>query len=189
MKSCLDPSFKYVNAASTDIRVTFRRIKREQREQAEAAAAFDEIGSPETYIGYYRADRFASPGGLLHDAAKTYSAAPLSLNQWALDGRWIDVRQSARSLAPGAAIAFRFHARDLHLVLGSATGKPVRFRITLDGQAPGGDAGVDVRPDGTGAVTDQRLYQLVRQKGAVRDRTFTITFLDAGAEAFSFTFG
>jgi cytochrome c biogenesis protein CcdA/thiol-disulfide isomerase/thioredoxin len=155
----------------------------------EAAAAFNQIGSPETYLGYYRADRFASPGGLLHDAAKTYSAAPLALNQWSLEGRWIDMRQSARSLAPGAAIAFRFHARDLHLVLGSASGKPVRFRITLDGQPPGSDSGVDVQPDGTGVVTGQRLYQLVRQKGPVRDRTFTITFLDPGAEAFSFTFG
>jgi cytochrome c biogenesis protein CcdA len=156
---------------------------------AEAAAAFAEIGSPETYIGYYRADRFASPGGLLHDAAKTYSAVPLALNQWSFEGGWIDMRQSARSLAPDAAIAFRFHARDLHLVLGSATGRPVRFRITLDGQAPGDDAGVDAKPDGTGVVTGQRLYQLVRQKGAVRDRTFTIRFLDPGVEAFSFTFG
>jgi cytochrome c biogenesis protein CcdA/thiol-disulfide isomerase/thioredoxin len=155
----------------------------------EAAAAFNEIGSPETYLGYYRAERFASPGGLARDEAKTYSAPPLSLNQWSFEGRWIDLRQSARSLAPGAAIAFRFHARDLHLVLGSASGKPVRFRITLDGQAPGSDAGVDAKPDGTGVVTGQRLYQLVRQKGAVRDRTFTIRFLDSGAEAFSFTFG
>jgi hypothetical protein len=155
----------------------------------EAAAAFNEIGSPETYLGYYRAERFASPGGLARDEAKTYSAPPLSLNQWSFEGRWIDLRQSARSLAPGAAITFRFHARDLHLVLGSASGKPVRFRITLDGQAPGSDAGVDAKPDGTGVVTGQRLYQLVRQKGAVRDRTFTIRFLDPGAEAFSFTFG
>ena len=158
---------------------------------AEAAAAFNEIGSPETYIGYARADRFASPGGLLHDQPKTYAAARLSLNQWSLEGPWIDQRQSARSLAPGARIAFRFHARDLHLVLGSASGKPVRFRIALDGAPPGRDAGVDVAPDGTGTgtVTDQRLYQLVRQKGAIRDRTFTITFLDPAAEAFSFTFG
>ncbi|MGE5562215.1 MAG: cytochrome c biogenesis protein DipZ [Bacillota bacterium] len=156
---------------------------------AEAAAAFNQIGSPETYIGYARADRFVSPGGLLHDRAKAYSAAPLQLNQWSLEGSWIDSRQSARSLSPGARISFRFHARDLHLVLGSANGKPVRLRVTLDGQAPGADAGVDARPDGTGAVTGQRLYQLIRQKGAVRDRTFTITFLDPGVEAFSFTFG
>ncbi|HWU93352.1 MAG TPA: cytochrome c biogenesis protein CcdA, partial [Sphingomicrobium sp.] len=153
------------------------------------AAASGRIGSPETYIGYYRAERFASPGGLLHDAAKTYSAAPLVLNQWDLQGRWIDQRQSARSLAAGAKIDFRFRARDLHLVLGSATGKPVRFRVLIDGEAPGADAGVDVRADGTGEVTGQRLYQLVRTKGPIRERTFTIEFLDAGVDAFSFTFG
>src|SRR6185437_3359057 len=113
---------------------------------AEAAAAFSAIGSPETYIGYARADRFASPGGLLHDASKTYATAPLALNQWSLEGPWLDTRQSARSLAPGAKISFRFHARDLHLVLGSATGRPVRFRISLDGASPGGDAGADTGP-------------------------------------------
>jgi cytochrome c biogenesis protein CcdA/thiol-disulfide isomerase/thioredoxin len=156
---------------------------------AEAAAAFNEIGSPETYIGYARADRFVSPGGLLHNQAKTYAAAPLALNQWSLEGAWIDGRQSARSAAAGTKISFRFHARDLHLVLGSATGKPVRYRIALDGAAPGADAGVDVKPDGSGVVTGQRLYQLVRQKGPIRDRNFTITFLDPGVEAFSFTFG
>jgi cytochrome c biogenesis protein CcdA/thiol-disulfide isomerase/thioredoxin len=155
----------------------------------EAGAAFGEIGSPETYIGYARADRFASPGGLLRDKLKSYAGAPLDLNQWSLEGPWIDGRQSARSLAAGARISFRFHARDLHLVLGSATGNPVRFRVTLDGKAPGGDAGVDVKGDGSGTVTGQRLYQLVRQKGPIRDRTFTITFVDPGVEAFSFTFG
>ena len=160
-----------------------------QASGTEAAADLAEVGSPETYIGYYRADRFASPGGLLHDQEKTYAAAPLQLNQWTLEGPWIDARQSARSLGPGAKISFRFHARDLHLVLGSATGKPVRFRITLDGKVPGGDAGVDTEAEGTGVVTGQRLYQLVRQKGRVRDRTFTIEFLDPGVEAFSFTFG
>lgn len=156
---------------------------------AEAAAAFNEIGSPETYIGYYRAERFDSPGGLIHDQPKIYAAAPLQLNQWSLEGHWIDLRQSARATAAGASISFRFHARDLHVVLGSTTGKPVRFRVTLDGRAPGADAGVDTSASGEGAVTDQRLYQLIRQKGAVRDRTFTITFIDPGAEAFSFTFG
>jgi cytochrome c biogenesis protein CcdA/thiol-disulfide isomerase/thioredoxin len=155
----------------------------------EAAPALGEIRSPETYIGYARAERFASPGGLLRDRARDYAATPLSLNAWSLEGRWIDGRQSARSLAPGAKLSVRFHARDLHLVLGSASGKPVRFRVTLDGQAPGGDAGVDIKPDGSGIVTNQRLYQLVRQRGTVRDRTFTITFLDPGIEAFSFTFG
>jgi cytochrome c biogenesis protein CcdA/thiol-disulfide isomerase/thioredoxin len=156
---------------------------------AEAQSNFAEIGSPETYIGYYRADRFASPGGLVHDQPKTYSGAPLSLNQWSFEGPWIDQRQSARSLTPGAKINFRFRSRDLHLVMGSASGKPVRFRVTLDGRTPGADAGVDVNAQGTGVVTGQRLYQLIRQKGGVEDRTFTIEFLDPGAEAFSFTFG
>jgi thiol-disulfide isomerase/thioredoxin len=156
---------------------------------AEAAPAFADIQSGETYIGYARAANFVSPGGLQRDSAKTYAGGPLSLNDWSLEGNWIDGKQSAKSLAAGARISFRFHARDLHLVLGPANGKPVRFRVTLDGQTPGGDAGVDVKPDGSGMVSEQRLYQLVRQKGAVRDRTFTIEFLDPGAEAFSFTFG
>jgi thiol-disulfide isomerase/thioredoxin len=164
-------------------------MAQERATGAQAAAAFNEIGSPETYIGYYRADRFASPGGLLHDAPRSYAGTPLALNRWSFDGSWIDNRQSARSVAPGASISFRFHARDLHMVLGSVTGKPVRFRVTVDGRSPAADAGVDVSADGSGTVTGQRLYQLIRQKGSVRDRTFTITFLDPGVEAFSFTFG
>jgi thiol-disulfide isomerase/thioredoxin len=156
---------------------------------AEAAAAFSEVKSPETYIGYARADHFASPGGFLRDKAKTYESTTLLLNDWTLQGPWLDSRQSARSLAAGAKIHFRFHARDLHLVLGSASGRSVRFRITLDDKAPGPEAGVDSTADGTGVVRDQRLYQLIRQKGPVRDRTFTIEFLDAGVEAFAFTFG
>jgi thiol-disulfide isomerase/thioredoxin len=156
---------------------------------AQAAADASEIGSPETYIGYARADRFGSPGGLVRDKPGNYAAAALALNQWSLEGSWLDGRQSARSLAPGAGISFRFHARDLHLVLGSASGKPVRFRVKLDGKAPGPDSGMDAAPDGSGTVTGQRLYQLIRQKGPVRDRTFTIEFLDPGVEAFAFTFG
>ena len=160
-----------------------------QASGAQAGAAIGEIGSPETYIGYARADRFASPGGLVRDRPATYAGAPLSLNDWSLEGSWLDSRQSARSLAPGAKVSFRFHARDLHLVLGSSTGKPIRYRITIDGKAPGANAGTDVSADGTGVVTEQRLYQLVRQKGAIGDRTFTIEFLDPGVEAFAFTFG
>jgi len=156
---------------------------------AEAAAALDELQSPETYIGYARAERFVSPGGLSHDRPKTYAPAPLGLNDWALEGSWLDSPQKALALAPNSKIHFRFHARDLHLVLGSASGKPVRFRVLLDGKAPGADAGIDVKPDGSGAVRGQQLYQLIRQKGAVRDRTFTIEFLDPGVDAFSFTFG
>jgi hypothetical protein len=155
---------------------------------AQAGAAIGQIGSPETYIGYARAQRFVSPGGLLTDKPKTYAGAPLSLNDWSLEGSWQVSRQSARSLAAGSKISFRFHARDLHLVLGPASGKPVRYRVLLDGKPVGADAGVDAA-DSSGVVREQRLYQLVRQKGPVRDRTFTIEFLDPGVDAFSFTFG
>ena len=153
------------------------------------AVAGGEVQSPETYIGYARAENFASPGGLARDQLKTYSAAPLELNHWTLEGPWLDRKQSAVAMAPGTKLSFRFHARDLHLVLGPAGGKPVRFRVTLDGQPPRGDAGVDAAADGSGTIREQRLYQLVRQKGPIRDRTFTIEFLDPGAEAFAFTFG
>ena len=156
---------------------------------AEAGASFSTLNSPETYVGYGRGERLASPGGYAKDSPRTYAAAPLSLNDWSLEGNWTVERQSARANSPSGAIAYRFHARDLHLVLGSATGRPIRFRVTIDGKAPGGDAGVDVKPDGTGTVTEERLYQLVRQKGDVRDRTFRIEFLDPGAVAFAFTFG
>ena len=155
----------------------------------EVAASFGDVRSPETYIGYARADRFVSPGGLLRDQSKTYALAPLELNDWALGGSWIDGRQSARALSAGAKVSFRFHARDLHLVLGSASGKPVRFRVTLDGAAPGANAGLDIAANGSGVVRDQRLYQLIRQKGPIADRTFTIEFRDPGVDAFSFTFG
>ncbi|HEX5184321.1 MAG TPA: cytochrome c biogenesis protein DipZ [Allosphingosinicella sp.] len=156
---------------------------------AEAAAAMGELGSPETYVGYARADRFVSPGGLLHDAVKDYAPAPLQLNQWSLAGRWIDKPQVAVAEKPGGRIAFRFHARDLHLVLGSVGDRPVRFRVTIDGKAPGAAAGSDVNAAGEGRISGERLYQLIRQQGAIRDRTFEIIFLDPGAEAFSFTFG
>jgi cytochrome c biogenesis protein CcdA/thiol-disulfide isomerase/thioredoxin len=156
---------------------------------AEAGAALSTLNSPETYVGYGRGERFVSPGGYAKDGPKKYTAAPLSLNAWALQGNWSVARESARSNGAGAAIAYRFHARDLHLVLGSGSGLPIRFRITIDGKPPGADAGVDVKPDGTGEVRDERLYQLVRQKGDVRDRTFRIEFLDPGAVAFAFTFG
>jgi cytochrome c biogenesis protein CcdA/thiol-disulfide isomerase/thioredoxin len=155
---------------------------------AEAAAAFTALNSPETYIGFRRAERFASPGGYVANRSTTYAAGPLKLNDWALEGPWTISAQSAVSGGGQAAITYRFHARDLHLVLGAAA-HPVWFRVTIDGQAPGLDGGVDVKPDGTGVVSEQRLYQLVRQKGEVRDRTFRIEFLDPGVEAFAFTFG
>ena len=156
---------------------------------AEAAAALSALKSPETYIGYGRAARFVSPGGLIHDRQANYRAAPMALNDWSLEGNWVDGKQSARSAGPGARISYRFHARDLHLVLGSPGGRAVRFKVSLDGKAPGADAGVDVAPDGSGRVSGERLYQLIRQKGEVRTRTFTIEFLDPAVEAFAFTFG
>jgi cytochrome c biogenesis protein CcdA/thiol-disulfide isomerase/thioredoxin len=160
-----------------------------QASGAEAAAAMSSLASPETYVGHARAQRFASPGGLVHDKPHDYAAAPLTLNQWSLAGRWTDGPQVALSGSPGARIAFRFHARDLHLVLGSADSRPVRFRVTLDGKAPGSAAGTDIDAAGRGQVTAHRLYQLVRQQGVIGDRTFEIEFLDPGAQAFAFTFG
>jgi cytochrome c biogenesis protein CcdA/thiol-disulfide isomerase/thioredoxin len=147
--------------------------------------------SPETYIGYERAENFVSSGGESPDRPHAYAApARLSLNGWALAGDWNVGSEHATLAAPAGRIVYRFHARDLHLVLGpAANGKPVRFRVSIDGAAPGKDHGTDVAADGTGAVTGQRLYQLVRQSGPVRDRTFAIEFLDPGVEAYSFTFG
>uniref|UniRef100_UPI00286D7411 thioredoxin family protein n=1 Tax=Sphingomonas sp. TaxID=28214 RepID=UPI00286D7411 len=156
---------------------------------AEAAAATATLRSPEAYLGYARAERFASPGGFRKDVSARYAAAPLVLNHWAYEGQWTVAGQDARLDAPGGAIVTRFHARDVHLVLAAPAGRPVRFRITVDGKAPGRDAGVDVAPDGTGTVTGERLYQLVRQRGPVTDRTVRIEFLDPGATAFAFTFG
>jgi thiol-disulfide isomerase/thioredoxin len=154
-----------------------------------AQAAMNSLASHETYVGYGRAKGFASPGGFVRDKAGDYTVPPLSLNQWALSGAWTVHPQQAHVEKAGGRIAYRFHGRDLHLVLGAPGGKPVRFRITLDGAAPGADHGLDVDASGSGTIRDQRLYQLVRQQGPVRDRTFTIEFLDPGAEAFAFTFG
>jgi thiol-disulfide isomerase/thioredoxin len=157
----------------------------------EAAADENDVRSPETYIGYARAEHFRSPGGIRQDAEKAYTApVQPALNQWGLDGKWVDHEQAAVLKSVGGKIVFHFHARDLHLVLGpTADGKPVRFRVTVDGQAPGENHGVDTDAEGNGVVTDHRLYQLVRQKGVVTDRIFMIEFEDPGVQAFSFTFG
>jgi cytochrome c biogenesis protein CcdA/thiol-disulfide isomerase/thioredoxin len=150
-----------------------------------------DVESPETYVGYERADSFLSPGGLKQDAAHTYVAPKhLELNQWGLAGAWTDHAQVASLNAAHGKIVYRFHARDLHLVLGPASnGKPVRFRVTIDGKAPGENHGVDTDAQGDGTITDHRLYQLIRQKNMIEDRTFEIEFLDPGAQAFAFTFG
>jgi thiol-disulfide isomerase/thioredoxin len=149
------------------------------------------VKSPETYLGYERQDNFSSPQPLRKDEPARYTAplAPM-LNQWALVGRWNVRAEDAQLLAAPGAIRFRFHARDLHLVLGSSSSRrPVRFRVRLDDAEPRDDRGVDINADGTGLVTGHRLYQLVRQKGPIVDRTFEIQFLDPGVEAFAFTFG
>jgi len=151
----------------------------------------NDVASPETYVGYERAQNFAEAAGEPHDQAHDYSAPQkLELNQWGLGGNWnAHAEQITLTHAPGR-IVYRFHARDLHLVLGPGTdGKPVRFRVTIDGAAPGKDHGSDTGADGSGTITGQRLYQLVRQSGAVADHTFSIEFLDAGAQAYAFTFG
>jgi cytochrome c biogenesis protein CcdA/thiol-disulfide isomerase/thioredoxin len=158
---------------------------------AQAASNAGVVMSPETYIGYARAENFASPGGQSPDAPKTYVApADPHLNQWGLQGAWtVDAQQASLGVA-GGSIRYRFHARDLHLVLGVAPGgKPVRFRVLIDGKAPGADRGVDTDDLGQGTVTDHRLYQLIRQKGLIADHTFDIQFLDPGVQAFAFTFG
>jgi thiol-disulfide isomerase/thioredoxin len=157
----------------------------------EAASDAGDVQSPETYIGYARAENFSSPGGIKPNTDKVYTA-PVQprLNEWGLAGKWADHEQVAILKSTGGKIVFHFQARDLHLVLGpTADGKPVRFRVTIDGRAPGDNHGVDTDAQGNGVVTDDRLYQLVRQKGAVTDHVFAIEFEDTGVQAFSFTFG
>jgi hypothetical protein len=150
----------------------------------------NDVESPETYVGYDRADSFLSPGGLKQDVAHTYSIPKhLELNQWGFGGTWTDHAQVADLATPRGKIVYRFHARDVHLVLGSSMGKAVRFRVKIDGQAPGPSHGADTNAEGEGKITNQRLYQLIRQKDPIDDHTFEIEFLDPGAEAYSFTFG
>jgi len=160
-------------------------------QDVEAAADWSDQESPETYLGADRAENFASPGGAVLDVRHTYTVpARLRRNQWGLAGDWTVGPQAAALNTANGRIAYRFHARDLHLVMGPATpGTPVRFRALLDGQAPGAAHGSDVDDQGNGIVTDQRLYQLIRQPQPIADRQFEIAFLDAGVEAFAFTFG
>jgi cytochrome c biogenesis protein CcdA/thiol-disulfide isomerase/thioredoxin len=150
-----------------------------------------EAQSPETYVGYQRAEHFVPDTSLVPDKVAAYTPpANLALNDWSLGGQWNVGAERATASAPASRIVYRFHARDLHLVLGpGAEGKPVRFKVLIDGQVPADAHGVDVAPDGTGRVTEQRLYQLVRQTDAVQDRTFSIEFLDPGVSAYAFTFG
>jgi thiol-disulfide isomerase/thioredoxin len=158
---------------------------------AEAAADWDDLGSGENYVGYERTENFASSGGIKADKAHVYAVAgQLRRNQWALSGNWTMGREAIVLNEPNGRIANRFHARDLHLVMGPAGPKtPVRFRVLVDGQAPHAAHGVDVDEQGSGIVTEPRMYQLIRQPRPISDRQFEIQFLDAGVEAFSFTFG
>jgi hypothetical protein len=157
----------------------------------EAQADWRSLGSPETYVGYARTEMFASPGGAMRDKRHDYTApSRLGLNQWALAGSWTMGKEATVLNAEGGKIAFRFHARDLHLVMGpSASGGRIRFRVVLDGSAPAAAHGLDVDAQGAGTATEPRLYQLIRQPGSVADHTFEIEFLDPGVETFSFTFG
>ena len=157
----------------------------------EKAADWTDLRSPENYTGYERTEGFASPGGLLPDRPRVYDAPGLlRLNQWALSGDWTAGAQATTANEPGARIAYRFQARDLHLVTGPQNpAAPVRFQVTVDGQPPGDDHGGDADAQGQGTITEQRLYQLIRQRGPVTERTFEMTFLDPGVQTFSFTFG
>jgi hypothetical protein len=157
----------------------------------ETAADWANLKSPENYLGYARTENFASPGGPAPDTARVYAAPPrLRLNQWALAGDWTMGQQPAAANAANGRIACRFHARDLHMVLGPGSGSaPVRFRVLLDNQAPGVSHGLDIDTQGRGVVAVPRLYQLVRQAPPIVDRLFTIEFLQPRVEAFAFTFG
>jgi thiol-disulfide isomerase/thioredoxin len=158
---------------------------------AEAGADWGSLKSPETYLGHAQAENFASPGGAVLDKRGVYAIpARLTLNHWALSGDWTVTKGAASLNRAGGRIAYRFHARDVHLVMGPAKGgAPVRFRVLIDGQPPGAAHGVDVDEQGNGTATQQRLHQLVRQAAPIADRQFEIEFLDSGVETFVFTFG
>ena len=157
----------------------------------EVAADWADLRSPENYIGDARTENFASPGRARLDERHLYAApARFSLNHWALVGEWTMGREATLLNEANGRIAYRFHARDLNLVMGpAARGTSVRFRVFLDGRPPGVASGSDVDEQGNGTVSQQRLYQLIRQPGHIADRLFEIEFLDAGVEAFVFTFG
>ena len=154
------------------------------------AAAANIHKSPETYLGYSRQGNLVSPEAVIHDKPARYTAPhSLKLDKWALSGTWHISQESAALKTIGGAISYHFQGRDLHLVMGSLSGKPVRYKVTLDGKAPGDDHGMDTDAQGNGEIHEQRLYQLIRQSGQIKDRLFRIEFLDADGEAFAFTFG
>lgn len=157
----------------------------------EAAADWGNLRSPEAYLGYAKAADFRSPGGMRKDASAGYSPdAILPLNGWDLTDRWTVGREFATLDQPDGSIRFRFHARDAHLVLGGAPdGRPVRYRVTIDGAAPGASHGADIDANGWGEVKEDRLYQLVRQTGPIGDKTIKVEFSRPGVRAYVFTFG
>jgi thiol-disulfide isomerase/thioredoxin len=157
----------------------------------EAGADWTTLSSPETYVGYARAENFASPGGAIPGQRHTYTApAQLSVNRWALAGDWTVQRQGAVLNEAGGRVVNRFQARDLHLVMGPTTrGASVQFRVLIDGQPPGPAHGIDIDEHGNGTLAEQRLHQLIRQPGRIAERTSEIAFLDRGAEVYVFTFG
>jgi len=156
----------------------------------EAEADWDHLRTPETYLGYGRGEQFASPDGAAFDERHAYEFPErLPLNNWALAGEWTVGREGVVAAEAGGSIAYRFHARDAHLVLSPGSRGPIAFRVLLDGVAPGSSHGVDVDEEGNGLLGDGRLYQLVREHDTVRERTLKITFLEPGAEAYAFTFG
>ena len=157
----------------------------------EVAADWDSLRSPENYLGYERTDNFVSPNGSILATSYAYAAPTrLGLNHWALAGDWTVERQAIVGNQAGGRILYRFHARDLHLVMAPpAPDTSVRFQVLLDGQPPGAAHGSDVDDQGDGTLTQPRLYQLIRQPGPVTERTFEITFLDPGVQAYAFTFG
>ncbi|MGO9829188.1 MAG: hypothetical protein ACLPJH_03540 [Myxococcaceae bacterium] len=158
---------------------------------AEAAADWPDLKSPENYLGYERTENFASPGGTVLDKRRVYAApGRLSINYWVLFGEWTVDKESALLNRADGRITYRFHARDPNLVMGpESRGRIIHFRVVIDGQPPGEAHGTDVDEQGNGTVTEQRLYQLIRQGKPVGDRQFEIEFLDSGVKAFVFTFG
>jgi thiol-disulfide isomerase/thioredoxin len=158
---------------------------------AEAPADWASLRSPETYVGYGQAERFIPPGGVVRDRSHLYAAnMTLRLNQWTLSDDWTVQKGAAAPSKTGGRIAYRFHARDLNLVMGpAARGTSIRFRVLIDGKPPGGAHGTDIDDQGIGTVVEQRLYQLIRQPKPIADRLFEIEFLDPGAEVYAFTFG
>ena len=156
----------------------------------EADADWDNLRTPETYLGYQRSERFASPGGAVYGARSSYRFSERErLNRWSLDGDWTVGPENITLDRAGGSIAFTFHARDVHLVMSPGRRGPIPFRVLLDGQPPAGARGEDIDEQGNGVVEDGRLYQLIRVPGDVLERTVEITFLESGAEGYSFTFG